>query len=760
MLFSICTPTNNATYLKELYESITAQTYDKREWILVLNGWLDYSDIDDAIINDNRVKPTKYNKETTSVWELKKFTFSLWVGDVLVEVDHDDMITPDCLEELAKAFEDETVGFAYSDNAKLGKFTPYNPKHWRKHTMFNWKGEDLYSMNSLPITPLNMGYIWFMADHVRAWRRETYHQLWGHDASLEVLDDQDLIQRTFLESRIVHIPKTLYIYRIREDGGNTWLQKNKKIQQETVRMYDRRIYQLAMRWSELNWLRKIDLCWGINKQPGRESIDLEGADITADLDKKRPLKDGSVGVIRAHDALEHLKDKMHTMSEIHRVLAKWGILLSMTPSTDGRGARQDPTHCCYSEDTEILTTEWFKLFSELTGDEIVYTYDKETWAAIEQPIEVIHEYDYTWKMVHFTWRAVDCLVTPNHNMFVGSSDDYSELKFRTAEDIMENLSKTSSIRLVANAEFWWDYPEYFEIPNSQVRLLRNPKKWFVNDPIKLPIEPFMEFMWWRISEWWVTIKQWTQWWEWNYFRIWVSQSQNVKPEHYNRIWECLVRLWFEPNKNSNWWYLSNKPFALWLQSLGKQPVRYIPTQIKQMHPDLLKIMLESLMLWDWTYQWSYGTYATTSKQLADDVQEIAIKCWYRVTQWIEKRIWKIVFCNPDYRAKYDMRLIYISKTKSMYLTNRDYVDYNGKVYCVTVKDYNVILVRRNWKTIWSWNSFWNENAYRYWIASREQPRFIRNTTVLFREGRLYTYFPSEFHKKHNISYVVAHLEKI
>jgi glycosyltransferase involved in cell wall biosynthesis len=37
MLFSLCTPTNNATYLRELYDSITAQTYDKREWVLVLN---------------------------------------------------------------------------------------------------------------------------------------------------------------------------------------------------------------------------------------------------------------------------------------------------------------------------------------------------------------------------------------------------------------------------------------------------------------------------------------------------------------------------------------------------------------------------------------------------------------------------------------------------------------------------------------------------------------------------------------------------
>jgi SAM-dependent methyltransferase len=35
------------------------------------------------------------------------------------------------------------------------------------------------------------------------------------------------------------------------------------------------------------------------------------------------------------------------MKEIHRVLAPGGILLSHTPSTDGRGAWQDPTHVSF-----------------------------------------------------------------------------------------------------------------------------------------------------------------------------------------------------------------------------------------------------------------------------------------------------------------------------------------------------------------------------------------------------------------------------
>ena len=59
------------------------------------------------------------------------------------------------------------------------------------------------------------------------------------------------------------------------------------------------------------------------------------------------IGDGEVGVFRAHNALEHLRDPLHTMREIHRCLALQGWLLSQTPSTDGRGAFQDPTHVSF-----------------------------------------------------------------------------------------------------------------------------------------------------------------------------------------------------------------------------------------------------------------------------------------------------------------------------------------------------------------------------------------------------------------------------
>jgi hypothetical protein len=39
--------------------------------------------------------------------------------------------------------------------------------------------------------------------------------------------------------------------------------------------------------------------------------------------------------------------KVELANELHRLLAPGGMLLTRTPSTDGRGAFQDPTHTAY-----------------------------------------------------------------------------------------------------------------------------------------------------------------------------------------------------------------------------------------------------------------------------------------------------------------------------------------------------------------------------------------------------------------------------
>jgi SAM-dependent methyltransferase len=70
-------------------------------------------------------------------------------------------------------------------------------------------------------------------------------------------------------------------------------------------------------------------------------------DHVVDLSKPWPWPDSSIDHIVAHDIIEHLPDKIHTMNELWRVLVPGGTAEIVVPTTDGRGAWQDPTHVSY-----------------------------------------------------------------------------------------------------------------------------------------------------------------------------------------------------------------------------------------------------------------------------------------------------------------------------------------------------------------------------------------------------------------------------
>jgi len=281
---------------------------------------------------------------------IKKEAFSIGSGDVLVELDHDDLLTPDCLSKLNVAYQDETVGFVYSDNASFkmdGEFVPYMAENGWTYRTFNWKGKDLIAMNSFEPTSHSLSYIWYAPDHVRSWRRTTYHEIGGHNIELEVCDDHELCIRTYLHTKMVRIPEVLYIYRI--TGNNTSINhRNELIQTKTRQLNNQYAQKLAEKDADLRGLKKVDIGGGLNPYPGYYSIDLrKDADMVADLNDGIPLPDNSVGVLNASHIIEHLNDKNKIMSEIYRVLAPGGWAFIEVPSTDGRGAFQDPTHVSY-----------------------------------------------------------------------------------------------------------------------------------------------------------------------------------------------------------------------------------------------------------------------------------------------------------------------------------------------------------------------------------------------------------------------------
>ncbi|MFO5494646.1 MAG: class I SAM-dependent methyltransferase, partial [Cuspidothrix sp.] len=94
----------------------------------------------------------------------------------------------------------------------------------------------------------------------------------------------------------------------------------------------------------------IDLGCGTHKAEGFIGVDVVAADsvdVIANLNARFPFPYNSVDFIKAHDVIEHLPDRIHTMNEIWRILKPGGIVDISVPSTDGRGAFQDPTHVSF-----------------------------------------------------------------------------------------------------------------------------------------------------------------------------------------------------------------------------------------------------------------------------------------------------------------------------------------------------------------------------------------------------------------------------
>ena len=341
-MLSVFTPSHDPRWLPDLYDSLLAQDHENWEWIILLNNGAKWA------CEDHRVFIHHHRGEETAVGFLKRLAVERTHSDILVEVDHDDIVAPHALRTITETFAaNPHAGFVYSDASQINE--DGSPNYELFDLTHGWsyyeQGEYLIAHSMAPL-PHNISYIWYAPNHVRAFTREAYDKAGGYDASREIADDHDLMCRLYQVTDFVRIPEPLYFQRLHPT--NTQKVRNADIQVETQALYEQHVQANALAWADRSGLQCLDFGAAHNKPDGYLGVDLHDADLVGDvLDVLSKLPDDSCGVIRAVDFLEHVTDKVRLMNEIHRVLAHGGMLLSLTPSTDGRGAFQDPTHIAF-----------------------------------------------------------------------------------------------------------------------------------------------------------------------------------------------------------------------------------------------------------------------------------------------------------------------------------------------------------------------------------------------------------------------------
>jgi glycosyltransferase involved in cell wall biosynthesis len=359
---SVFTPSHRPTYLTEAFRSVRAQTFQDWEWVVLLNGGARWS----PPMPDSRVRVIT-DDLVEGVGAAKRRACAEATGELLVELDHDDLLAPHALQSLVKAHDEHpAAALFYSHAAQILADGSRDDSRFDAGSGWEYRdavidGRDVQYPVALAPTPHNVSYIWFAPNHVRAFPRTAYDKAGGYDAARKVLDDQDLMCRLYRLGGFHLIDDCLYLQRMHEVNTQRDAETNAFIQTETVALYDRYVEGNALAWARRANLLTLDLGAAHNKPAGYLGVDQyhgPGVDIVARLPERLDLPDSSVGVIRATDFLEHVADKVALINELYRLLAPGGLLLSLTPSTDGRGAFQDPTHVAfYNENSFWYYTE-------------------------------------------------------------------------------------------------------------------------------------------------------------------------------------------------------------------------------------------------------------------------------------------------------------------------------------------------------------------------------------------------------------------
>lgn len=250
--------------LHRTFRSLLAQTYARWEWVIeddsgdggeTFRAWV-------QTLDDARVVKVPPQERSGRIGTVKRRAADRCRGDILVELDHDDELTPFALERIVAALcRNPDCGFVFGEASEVYEETLAS--HWYGWDagfgfLAYWRQYD-HQINRLVDVPRTASTNWRtvrhlvgLPNHPRAWARWAYEAAGGHRYGLFVADDFDLLLRTLLVTRPLRVPDQLYRQYRRPDGGNQTFVRNRAIQFLCgclEHVYRERIEDQMRRWS-------------------------------------------------------------------------------------------------------------------------------------------------------------------------------------------------------------------------------------------------------------------------------------------------------------------------------------------------------------------------------------------------------------------------------------------------------------------------------------------------------------------------------
>lgn len=367
-------------------------------------------------------------------------------------------------------------------------------------------------------------------------------------------------------------------------------------------------------------------------------------------------------------------------------------------------------NCCYTPDHDVLTTKGWVPINELTLKHKVATLANGNTLEYHYPTE-LQEYDYDGKMYCIKSNQIDLMVTPNHNMYVGDRNG-KNFKLVQAQDIYGKRLKYKK-----NVENW--------IPTEKSPYISEDGTKFILPGIDYGNDEEMLDMYLDMDAWLI------------FFGIWIAEGCTLRDwavsfsTHKQRVKEALneankklnFKLFQHQNKKEdlerNAWCYNDKRLVDYFKPLSVGAVnKSLPEWVWSLYPHQCVTLIKGMMLGD-GHTMENGTerYDTSSTKLADDFQRLCLHAGYSCNKMLKQKEGSShskIKDGHEIKCSKDAWRMTIITTQNQPLVNKNitktgenqldsYKDYNGKIYCCSVKN-NIIYVRRLNVSVWCGNS--------------------------------------------------------
>ncbi len=225
--------------INRAYKSLLNQTFNDWEWVIM----------DDTpreneshfyylreILTDKRIRLYKRSDNSGVIGNVKNEVVSLCRGKYCFELDHDDEITPNCIQDAYECFKAHSdVGFIYMDFINMKedgtplKYGNFISKGYAGYyaMKYNGKWQNVYLTPN--INNITLSHLVCCPNHPRIWERQFLLDIGNYSEMLPICDDYELLLRTCTNTKVAKICKLGYIQYMNDNENNFSLIRSSEI---------------------------------------------------------------------------------------------------------------------------------------------------------------------------------------------------------------------------------------------------------------------------------------------------------------------------------------------------------------------------------------------------------------------------------------------------------------------------------------------------------------------------------------------------